>query len=295
MILDFSFHSPEQKIIHPLYTLKGSDVSFKRDDSIHPFISGNKWRKLKYNLIKAEQENKRHLVTFGGSWSNHILATACAGATFGYSTEAFIRGEPVNNPVLAMCKIFGMQLHFVSRETYRSKQDLFHTSIHRDNAYLINEGGYGTEAALGCQEIITELSSTYQHIFCAAGTGTTAAGIALALAKQNLSSQLHVVPVLKGGKFIAEEMKKLYAPLQQTILHTDYHFGGYAKTSPELIAFVKNFIAHTGVMIEPTYTGKALFALHDLISQNAFQPSERILFVHTGGLTGLLGMLDRFC
>ncbi|NGF57130.1 pyridoxal-phosphate dependent enzyme [Parapedobacter sp. SGR-10] len=294
MTPDFSFHSPEQKIRHPLYTQKGIEVCFKRDDMIHPFISGNKWRKLKYNLIKATEENKKHIVTFGGAWSNHILATSCAGATFGYSTEAFIRGEEVENPILTMCKLFGMQLHFVSREAYQHKKELFTTSIHRDHAYFIDEGGYGIEAVRGCKEIITELSTPYQHIFCAAGTGTTAAGLALALAENELNSQLHVVPVLKGGDFMAEEMKKLRAPLQQTILHTDYHFGGYAKTTPELIAFVKDFVAQTGVMVEPIYTGKALFALHHLIEQNTFQVGERILFIHTGGLTGLLGMLDKF-
>ncbi len=294
MTKDFSFHSPEQQITHPLYSDRSVDVWFKRDDMIHPFISGNKWRKLKYNLKKAEQEGKRHLVTFGGAWSNHILATACAGATFGYSTEAFIRGEVVANPVLTICKLFGMKLHFVSRELYRHKHQLFVDLPYADEAYFIDEGGSGIEATIGCHEIITELSNTYTHIFCAAGTGTTVAGIARALADNNLNSKLHVVPVLKGGNFILEEMKKLQAPVTQTILHSDYHFGGYAKTKPELIDFIKNFVARTGIMIEPTYTGKALFALHDLIDKNTFQPNDRILFIHTGGLTGLLGLLDKF-
>ena len=294
MTADFSFHSPEQKISHPLYSRKNVDVWFKRDDMIHPFISGNKWRKLKYNLEKANRENKKHLVTFGGSWSNHILATACAGATFGYSTAAFIRGEEVDNPVLSLCKLFGMQLHFVTREAYRHKQDLFDSLPNKSDAYFIDEGGYGIEATWGCKEIITELSQDYQHIFCAAGTGATSAGIAIALSENQPKTQLHVVPVLKSGDFIAEEMEKLHAPLQQTTIHRDYHFGGYAKTQPELIAFVKDFVAQTGIMIEPTYTGKALFALHDLIKQDTFDSDERILFIHTGGLTGLLGMLERF-
>ncbi|WP_240903162.1 1-aminocyclopropane-1-carboxylate deaminase/D-cysteine desulfhydrase [Sphingobacterium sp. SGG-5] len=279
---------------HPLYDLKGVEVGFKRDDLIHPFISGNKWRKLKYNLKKAQETNKSHLVTFGGAWSNHILATACAGATFGYSTEAFIRGEIVDNPVLTLCQLFGMKLHFVSREQYRDKHRLFADLPDTDNAYFIDEGGWGIEATKGCREIITELSVTYSHIFCAAGTGTTAAGIAMALSENNLSSKLHVIPVLKDGSFIADEMQKLCAPMGQTVLHTDYHFGGYAKTKSELIDFIKDFVAKTGILIEPTYTGKALYALHDLIKQDTFQSGERILFVHTGGLTGLLGMLDRF-
>ncbi len=291
---NFYFHSPEQKVHHPLYDLKGIEVSFKRDDMIHPFISGNKWRKLKYNLKKAHAERKNHIVTFGGAWSNHILATACAGAILGYSTEAFIRGEIVDNPVLGMCQLFGMKLHFVSREQYRHKHQLFASLSTPDEAYFIDEGGWGIEATKGCREIITELSATYSHIFCAAGTGTTAAGIAIALSENNLSTSLHVVPVLKGGSFIADEMQKLCAPMDQTVLHTDYHFGGYAKTKPELLDFIKDFVAKTGILIEPTYTGKALYALHDLIKQDTFQSGERILFVHTGGLTGILGMLDRF-
>ena len=291
---DFSFYSPEQSVHHPLYRLKGVAVSFKRDDMIHPFISGNKWRKLKYNLQKARAEGKDHLITFGGAWSNHILATACAGAIFGYSTEAFIRGESVDNPVLGMCQLFGMKLHFVSREQYRDKQQLFAAHPTSAKAYFIDEGGRGMEATLGCREIISELSTVYDHIFCAAGTGTTAAGIAGALSEKGLRSTLHVVPVLKGGGFIADEMQQLQAPLDQTRLHTDYHFGGYAKTKPELLDFIKDFVTQTGILIEPTYTGKALYALHDLIRQDRLERGSRILFIHTGGLTGLLGFLDRF-
>lgn len=294
MLKDFSFHSPEQKITHPLYISKDIPVWFKRDDMIHPFISGNKWRKLKYNLQKAQQQHQKHLVTFGGAWSNHLIATACAGASFGFSTEAYVRGEAVHNPVLAMCKLFGMKLHFISREDYRNREQLWKTLQANPDICLIDEGGSGIEATWGCKEIVTELTQSYQHIFCAAGTGTTAAGIASALAEIAPATQLHIVPVLKGGDFILEEMKKLHASTTQTVLHTDYHFGGYAKTTPQLLTFVKDFIAQTGIMIEPTYTGKALFALHQMITDNVFQPHERILFVHTGGLTGLLGMLERF-
>lgn len=290
----FSFHSPEQLVTHPLYSDKNISVWFKRDDMIHPFISGNKWRKLKYNLEKAKQQGQTRLLTFGGAWSNHLIATACAGATFGFSTEGFVRGEPIRNPVLDMCRLFGMQLHFLSREAYREREELWNKLSANPDNYLIDEGGRGLEAARGCQEIIQELNQGYQHVFCAAGTGTTAAGIASALAEHTPHTQLHVVPVLKGGHFIAEEMDKLGAPIGQTTLHTDYHFGGYAKTKPELLDFTKAFIAETGIMIEPTYTGKALFALHDLIEKGAFKPEERILFIHTGGLTGLLGMLERF-
>lgn len=286
-------NSLEQKIDHPLYNSHQIEVSFKRDDMIHPYISGNKWRKLKYNLEELKKQKKTRLVTFGGAWSNHLLATACAGATFGYKTKAYVRGERVTNPLMQMCQLFGMELEFVSRDAYKDKQLLFKNK-ELEHDFFIDEGGAGHEAMLGCEEIVDELGAKYDHIFCAAGTGTTVSGLASALQKNKIKTTLHVIPVLKGGEFILENMHALGAPLDQVALHSNYHFGGYAKTKPELISFIKEFIALTGIMIEPIYTGKALFALHDLMSQNHFKQKERILFIHTGGLTGLLGTLDKF-
>jgi len=286
--------SPEQVLFHPLYLEKQVNVSIKRDDMIHPFISGNKWRKLKYNLVAASQQGKTKLLTFGGAWSNHLLATACAGASYGLVTKAFVRGDKVHNPVLSMCELFGMELIFVDRESYRNKQNLFNSLSGKDDYYFIDEGGAGHEAMLGCEELISELTNRYDHIICAAGTGTTAAGLASGIVKHELMTELHVIPVLKGGDFILDEIKKLHAPVDITFLHTAYHFGGYAKTKPELIQFIKDFVSKTGIMIEPTYTGKAMYALHDLIAQNYFKKDSKILFIHTGGLTGLLGMMEKF-
>lgn len=287
-------YSPEQKVEHPLYKQHRVEVFMKRDDMIHPFISGNKWRKLKYNLQKAQQENKKIVVTFGGAWSNHLLATACAGATFNLKTIGFVRGEEVRNPVLDMCRLFGMELLFVSREEYKDKDALFYQLENKDDYFFINEGGSGLEATWGCKELTSELKQEYDHIFCAAGTGTTAAGIAIGINDHKWKTILHVVPVLKNGEFILDEIKKFNAPTDQTILHLDYHFGGYAKTKPDLLAFVQEFVASTGIMIEPTYTGKVAYALHDLIKKGYFTENSRILFIHTGGLTGLLGHLDKF-
>ena len=287
-------YSPEQKVDHELYTKKNVQVCLKRDDMIHPFISGNKWRKLKYILESVKKSNKSTLVTFGGAWSNHLLATACAGATFHYKTIAFVRGEEVSNPVLDMCKIFGMELRFVSRTDYLEKNKLFESLENIEECYFINEGGFSEEATWGCKELIAELQQEYDYIFCAAGTGTTAAGLAKGIAENKLNTQIHIVPVLKNGGFIFQEISKLNAPAEQTTLHLDYHFGGYAKSKPELLNFIKRFIADTGIMIEPTYTGKAMYALHDLIENDYFPIGSRILFIHTGGLTGLLGQLNKF-
>lgn len=286
--------SPEQQLFHPLYQQKSVQVYIKRDDMIHPFISGNKWRKLKYNILKASSLNKTTLITFGGAWSNHILAVACAAASGGFHSKAFIRGEEISNPVLDMCRLFGMELLFVSREDYKDKHKLFESLKQSETSFMIDEGGAGLEGALGCSELIGELEHFYQHIFVAAGTGTTAAGIGMGLKQQEMNSLLHVVPVLKGGDFIGEEIRELDASIDDFCLHLNYHFGGYAKVKPELIKFVQDFVRHTGIMIEPTYTGKALFALHDLLEKDVFEKGSRILFIHTGGLTGLIGQLKHF-
>lgn len=287
-------YSPEQRVTHPLYTEKGIHVIIKRDDMIHPFISGNKWRKLKYNILNANSLGKDTLITYGGAWSNHILAVACAGASFSFNTKAFIRGDVVANPVLDMCKLFGMELEFVSREAYKDKIGLFDMVANHTGCYRIDEGGAGPEGVRGCAELVDELMEKYDHIFVAAGTGTTAAGIATGVDAQHLNSILHIVPVLKGGDFIRDEMQTLRAPIANCLFHLDYHFGGYAKTKPELIHFIQGFVRQTGIMIEPTYTGKALFAMHDLIAKGNFEKGSRILFIHTGGLTGLLGQLQHF-
>lgn len=287
-------YSPEQKVNHPLYEIKKVHVYLKRDDMIHPFISGNKWRKLKYNLQKAQQENKNTVITFGGAWSNHLLATACAGATFNFKTIGFVRGEEISNPVLNMCKLFGMELRFITREEYKDKPQLFEQLENKEEYFFIDEGGSSLEATYGCKELIDELKNQYDHMFCAAGTGTTAAGIAQGISENKLNTQLHVIPVLKNGGFILDEIAKFNSPTKQIQLHLDYHFGGYAKVKPDLIAFVKDYVQATGIMIEPTYTGKALFGLHDLIQNDYFAQESKILFVHTGGLTGLLGQLEKF-
>lgn len=295
-MLDFDFYSPEEEIALPFYKERGVRVFVKRDDLIHPYISGNKWRKLKYPLQQAKTAGKTLLVTFGGAWSNHLLATACAGAKFGFRTYGFVRGDQIDNPVLQLCQLFGMKLHFVDRERYRDKKGLFNLYF-RDSreAYFIDEGGYGTLAAQGCSEIANEICRTYDHVFCACGTGTTLAGLADGVAMRQWKTTLHGVPVLKGGSFILDEIANLgIIDAANVRLHLDYHFGGYAKTKPELIEFIKTFTRQTSIVVEPTYTGKLFYAVHDLIGQEQIASGSKVLVIHSGGLTGLLGMLDRF-
>lgn len=282
--------SPTQ---HLLYR-SSIDLWVKRDDLIDPYISGNKWRKLKYLLTNAKSQNKTHLVTFGGAFSNHLVATAAAAARTKLTSTAFVRGEEVENEMLMLCRLFGMRLIFVDRESYRHKRKLFETHFANDSlAYYIDEGGAGELAVNGCAEILIELTEHFDHIFCAAGTGTTAAGLLRSINQLKLNTRLHVVPALKGGEFLKNEISKYEPNIDRLTLHTDYHFGGYAKTTPQLIEFTRNFISSTGMLIDPVYTSKLFFAINDLIDQNYFKPNEKILAIHTGGLLGLFGMKEK--
>ena len=285
-------------IFSPLQQLKQasrSQIRIKRDDLIDPYISGNKWRKLKYILQEAKRQQKTHLITFGGSYSNHLVATAAACARAGLQSSAFVRGEEVDNEMLMLCKLYGMELKFTERASYKDKQFLFKMHYGNDhNAFFVDEGGASLEGTIGCSEIIAELPLDTDHIFCAAGTGTTAAGLLKGIQERGLKTQLHVVPVLKGGTFIADEIALYTQDLSALHLHTDYHFGGYAKTSPELIRYIQTFTAEEGVLLDPVYTGKMFFALEDLLRSGAFAKTERIVALHTGGLLGLLGMKDKF-
>ncbi|RXF70714.1 1-aminocyclopropane-1-carboxylate deaminase/D-cysteine desulfhydrase [Arcticibacter tournemirensis] len=290
----FEIYSQEEEIFHPLFKEKEVRVFLKRDDMIHPFISGNKWRKLKYNLINASEENKDHLITFGGVWSNHLLATACAAAKFGFKATAFVRGEDIASETLFLCRMFGMELKFTERDAYRNKRLLFDTFYSNDSsAFFIDEGGAGAEAVQGCSELVTELKGNYQHVFCAAGTGTTAAGILKGLLINNSRALLHVVPVLKGAEFLKEEINKYFIDNPLYELHNSYHFGGYAKTQPDLLNFISDFSASTGILADQVYTGKMMYGVFDLITHDYFPSGTNILAVHTGGLFGLLGLKEK--
>lgn len=295
MNIELEIFSPVHQIHDPLFDEKGLEVFIKRDDLIHPLISGNKWRKLKYVLNQAQAENKTHLVTFGGAYSNHLLATAAAAAQFGFSSTGFVRGEEVDNDTLFLCRLHGMNLLFTNRDSYRDKQTLFDKHFKSDpKAYFIDEGGASALGAKGCSELVVELTETYDHIFCASGTGTTAAGIINGINTLPLDAQFHGVPVFRNGEFLRADIDRFLTAPAQYHLHTEYHFGGYAKTSDELIQFIKRFVASTGMLIDPVYTGKMLYAIYDLAYKNYFAKGSKILAIHTGGTWGLLGMKDKF-
>ncbi len=286
-------YSPLQQIQFEMPS--GIELYIKRDDLIHPYISGNKWRKLKYLIQTAQLQNKKTLVTFGGAYSNHLLATACAAALKGFKSVGFVRGEELDasNHTLFLCEQFGMKIIFVDRISYLNKAALFEKYFSNNNdAFFIDEGGRSDEAILGCSELIDELPQTFDHIVLAAGTGSTFCGILKGCAKHNLSTKIHAIVVHKGIPEIVDYTiaKTSYAHYS---IQDNYHFGAYAKTSADLISFMKKFQQATGILLDPVYTAKALYALYDFIQQGVIQAKEKVLFIHTGGLIGNLGMKDK--
>ncbi|WP_136465816.1 1-aminocyclopropane-1-carboxylate deaminase/D-cysteine desulfhydrase [Flagellimonas onchidii] len=284
---------PNQKIDLPILGEKGVSLYIKREDSIHPHISGNKYRKLKYNLQEAKKLNHSTLLTFGGAFSNHIAATACAGIEQGLKTIGVIRGEELkdnwqDNPTLQLAREHGMEFHFVSRSDYQKKNEKSFLDELKDvfgEFYLIPEGGSNELAVEGCKEILTETDSRFDFICSCVGTGGTIAGL-INSAKPHQT--VWGFPALKGN-FLKEDIRK-FARNENWELISDYHFGGYAKVDADLIDFINTFKKETGIPLDPIYTGKMVFGIFDLIKKDAFKKGTQILAIHTGGLQGIKGM-----
>ena len=271
----------------------GISLYIKREDLIHPFVSGNKFRKLKYNLLEAKTQNKDTLLTFGGAFSNHIAAVAYAGKDKGFKTIGIIRGDELRdkiseNPTLQFAENCGMQFEFVSREEYRLKGEnhfLEKLKMKFGDFYLIPEGGTNELAIKGCEEILTENDADFDFICCAVGTGGTISGIINSVLDHQ---KVLGFPSLKGD-FLQDEIRN-FVETQNWELITGYHFGGYGKVSEELIAFINQFYAETKIPLDPIYTGKMVFGVIDLISENYFPANSKILLIHTGGIQGIQGM-----
>lgn len=271
-------------------------VFIKREDLLHPFISGNKFRKLKYNLLQAKSEGKNTILTFGGAFSNHIAATAFAGKKYGIETIGIIRGDELankipENPTLQFAQECGMKFEFISREKYRQKETsgfINHLKDHFGNFYLLPEGGTNQLAVKGCEEILTKEDAFFSHICCAVGTGGTIAGI---INSAFLNQKIIGFPALKG-EFLSNDIRN-FAPNKNFELIHDYHFGGYAKINQELIRFINEFYSVTKIPLDPVYTGKMMFGILDLIKKGYFPENSKILAIHTGGLQGINGMNEK--
>jgi len=265
----------------------------KREDLIHPFVSGNKFRKLKYNLLQAKAENKEIVLTFGGAFSNHIAAVAYAGKEQDFKTIGIIRGDELldrweENPTLKFAHENGMHFEFVSREDYRLKSEIsFIEKLKQKfgDFYLVPEGGTNELAVKGCEEILTEEDSDFNYVCCAVGTGGTISGL---INSAGENQRILGFPALKGD-FLQDEIR-IFAKKDNWNLISDYHFGGYGKVNLELIEFINSFFEETNVPLDPIYTGKMVFGVIDLIHKDYFPENSKILLIHTGGLQGIEGM-----
>ncbi|WP_298554028.1 pyridoxal-phosphate dependent enzyme [uncultured Algibacter sp.] len=290
--MKFEFENTVNERVN-LPNAKGVELYLKREDKLHSFVSGNKYRKLKYNLLKAEKTSFKTLLTFGGAFSNHIAAVASAGNIIGFNTIGIIRGDELqnkieNNPTLSFAKENGMQFKFVSREVYRNKtSEIFLKSLEDEfgEFYLIPEGGTNALAVKGCEEILNKDDEAFDYICCSVGTGGTISGL---INCSKPSQQVLGFPALKGD-FLKEDISKFVTQTNWKLI-TDYHFGGYAKINEELVAFINRFKINQGVPLDPVYTGKTLFGIFDLIKNGYFPEGSKLLTIHTGGLQGIDGM-----
>lgn len=285
-------HSINQKI--PLSFPNNIELFIKREDLLHPIISGNKFRKLKYNIQEAKRLGHSTLLTFGGAFSNHILAVAGAGAEFGFSTIGVIRGEEIEykiheNPTLIKAQELGMKFYFVSRSDYREKENTnFKEKLQTifGNFYLIPEGGTNNLAIKGCEEILTkEDKEGFSHVVCSVGTGGTLSGL---INSSNKNQYIIGFSSLKGS-FLSDVIRN-FVTKSNWIINNDYHFGGYGKVNCELIQFINAFYKQTKIPLDPIYTGKMVYGVMDLIEKDFFPPNAKILMIHSGGLQGVKGM-----
>ncbi len=273
--------------------LSNVTITIKREDTLHEFVSGNKYRKLKYNVTEAIKNNTSCLLTFGGAYSNHIAAVASAGFEMGLETIGVIRGEEIadlvaDNPTLSFAKSKGMHLHFISREEYSKKTDLDFIKGLREKFgafYLIPEGGTNALAVKGCEEILNAKDLDFDYICTPVGTGGTIAGLVSA---SGSNQSVIGFSSLKGT--FQSEVIEVFTTKKNYYLTDAYCFGGYAKIDSQLIRFINEFKKNYGIPLDPIYTGKMMFGIFDLLKQGYFKENSRILAVHTGGLQGIAGM-----
>lgn len=294
-----------QQIELPLLNKHSVQLFIKRDDLIDPIVSGNKWRKLKYNVEMALQAKRSGILTFGGAYSNHLLATAAAARKANLQSVGIIRGEELNsgsNETLKKCAELGMHLVFVSRDQYALRHDRYYWEellLDHPDHYIVPEGGANYYGIIGCQEILKETPNDYDAVYVAQGTTTTSIGV---LFSADQRTKVHVVPALKGFDSIGEMRSMLNysgieSSLYEDLLHRvvvcdQYHFGGYGKYTDELLDAMEHFFLQTNVPLDPIYTGKVMYAIMDRI-KGGHHDGQRLLFVHTGGIQGGEGIAKK--
>lgn len=272
----------------PLFKAKGIEADVLRLDLLHPVISGNKWFKLKHHISGALARNKKGLVSFGGAYSNHLVAMAYACREHGLGSTGIIRGgEAESNNSIQQMRDAGMDLIFVSREAYRNKEDLARNflSVHEDY-YYVPEGGQSKEGILGAEEILSFAQKQYTHIICSVGTGTTLTGII------NASENQQRIIGISSLKMPSDSENSLLQFINENAIRNnynilfDYHFGGYARKTNELITFMNTFYNEEKIPTDFVYTGKMFYAVYDLLQKDYFPSGSGLLIIHSGGLQG---------
>jgi 1-aminocyclopropane-1-carboxylate deaminase/D-cysteine desulfhydrase-like pyridoxal-dependent ACC family enzyme len=295
--LNFNLPSPLQKLESNFLEKHKVHLYLKRDDLIHPQVSGNKWRKLKFNVEEAKKQKKNTILTFGGAYSNHIVATAFAAQACGLNSIGVIRGDEFDtlNQSLAMAKEAGMKLHFVSRSEYglKTEADFIDKLKHEfGDFYLVPEGGANALGVRGCEEIVEEIDIRADYVALSAGTGTTAAGVLNVFDERVL-----VFPVLKGGEGLEKDILTWQLnsdKATQLTMQAGFHFGGYARLNSSLVEFANNFYQVYQIPLDLVYTAKLMYGLFKLIEDNYFVEGSSIVAIHTGGLQGNKGMVKRY-
>ena len=270
---------------HPRFAENGVSVAVLRLDKLHAVVAGNKWFKLRYYLEAAKQQDKPALLSYGGAWSNHLVALAAASRQAGLNSIGIIRGEatPTPTPALQEMMEYGMELHFLSRGAYREKA-LPRSLSSRTDFLTVPEGGYGPLGAEGAATIAGLIPpGKFSHWACAAGTGTMAAGLLMASA----ATPLLVVSALRNNHSLLPAIEAL-TPGKTSLLRLieDYHFGGFARHNPGLLAFMNDWYRHSGIPSDIVYTAKMFFGIYDLAGKGYFPPGSSLLLVHSGGLQG---------
>ncbi len=270
----------------PFLSRKGVRISVLRTDKIHPVISGNKWFKLKYYLEDAERQSKKRIITFGGAYSNHIVATAAACNMNGFESVGLIRGEEPRkySHTLKDAMAYGMELVFLSRSDYQNKVIPKDLRVAAD--YVIAEGGYGVLGAAGAATVNYDRTG-YDFVMAAVGTGTWMAGL---INRKYPASEVIGISVMKNNYDLEKQVAGLLINKEEVNIIHDFHFGGYAKYTGELIGFMNDFYKETEIPTDFVYTGKLFYGVNKLIEKNYFKPDSRILIIHCGGLQGNLSL-----
>lgn len=288
---------PDKPVIHPLnfkwYQSQVQCIDMLRLDMLHPDISGNKWFKLKHNIFDAQSRGSKLILTFGGGYSNHLAATASAAKIFGIPAIGVVRGTYTGlTPTLQFCVDNGMQLHFVSHDDYKRKEDkdwLAGLLNCFPDAYIIPEGGANEQGRIGAEEIATFIPQHYTHICVSVGTGTTMAGICNGVKG---GQAVYGYTPMKGGKYLAENIATHINEgcMVRWQLFDDWHFGGFGKIDNELIGFMNDFYNFNHIPLDRVYTAKMMYGVQQQLNAGIFPGNANVLCIHTGGLQGNISL-----